>query len=78
MRELTLAMFATGAIKAKPLCLWCYAATQAGAEGVADLGLAPGQSTGNYHKHLKLVTGYGDEENLNIQYIDVPVMDKFK
>ena len=42
----------------KPLAIWCYWATMAGACGVSDLGMKEGQSTGNYSKHIKLMTGF--------------------
>ena len=66
MHELAVAMYVTGALEAKPLCILMYYAGLAGAVGVDDLGHQPGVSTGNYSKHLKLVLGLNDTDMLTI------------
>ena len=65
-------MYATGAMEAKPLCIWCWWATQSGAKGVADLGMRPGLQSGTYSRTLKLVLGLGEEEDETYN-IEVPL-----
>lgn len=69
-------MWASGAMEAKPLCIWCWIATMSGCTGIDDLGMRPGQSSGNYNKHLKLVLGLNDD-NEEIQHIELPLFSKY-
>ena len=62
LRDMLIAMYCSGSLDAKSLCSLCYWATRAGCEGVDDLGVRPGVSTGNYSKHLSLVLGLKDIE----------------
>ena len=55
LRELLVAMFCSGALDAKALCVLCWWITLAGAVGVDDMGARPGLSSGNYNKHLTIV-----------------------
>ena len=54
--EHLLSLYANAKLSAKDLCTTCYWCATAGARGdVAKYALAPGQSTGNYQKHLDSV-----------------------
>ena len=50
-----LSQFALGQLDAKALCIACWFASKAGAQGdgLARLAFPPGRSTGNYSRHLK-------------------------
>ena len=69
-------MYAFGSLDAKALCELTYWITAAGGSGVDDLGaMKPGQSTGNYSKHVKLILGLSDEEG-EVYNVDVPLYSK--
>ena len=74
-RELAIAIYATGVLDAKPLCILMYYASLAGAVGVDDLGHQPGVSNGNYSRHLKLLLGIRDED-METYEVDVPLFCK--
>lgn len=58
------------------MAILLWAATQAGAIGVDDLGVRPGLSTGYYSKHFKLALGLEDEEH-EIQNIPTAIYSKY-
>ena len=53
------------------LCLIAWYLTESKGEGVSDLGYRPGDSTGNYQKHLDCVLGL-DAWNENLLELQMP------
>ncbi len=77
--EHLLSLYCVGALDAKSFCIACYWASKSGSigEGMHRYALAPGNSTGNYSKHLNryLPTQEGAPE---LDLVEVPVMYKGK
>ena len=71
LRKFLLKEYGSGSLSAQKLCIVSHYITRSNGTGVEDLGYRPGDSSGNYQKHLDCILGL-DAWNENLLELQMP------